>query len=368
MKRIALGIALLAWLSAACTATVRAQDKVTYLDQKTGKQDTAIGVIQSETPTGITIKVGTKSVLIPGLDVVEVDYKLPESVKGFQYKAPFGLEREGLKKKDARERMTALTDAQREFDKLATAMGDNPGAVRYLQYRSALIPVQIAKLDATKRDAAIDALKRYRAENSGGWEAVPSAKLLATLQEESGDINGAKQTYEELRILRDVPKEVVLESNIYISNLLLRAKKYADAEKTLTDAKALLPENDPLRSVIVVHLCEAQMKQGKTQDIEKQLLTAINGTPEANVRALGHNTLGDYYRAKKQDEEAFWQYLRVDVLYPADREEHARSLYWLSKLFDSVKKDKPKAQECLDKLKSMDFEGTEYAQRAATEK
>ncbi len=368
MKRIALGIALLAWLSLTWTASVRAQDRVTYFDSKTGKEASASGAIQSETPAGIKLKVGMNMLMISGLDVVEVDYKLPESVKGFQYKIPFGLEREALKKKDVGDKVRGLKEAQGEYDKLAMLLRDSPLAVRYIQYRSALIPVQIAKLDATKRDAAIDALKKYRAENSAGWEAVPSAKLLATLQEESGDINGAKQTYEELRILPDVPKEIVLDSNIYISNMLLRAKKYEEAEKTLTNAKALLPENDPLRSVIVVHLCEAQMKQGKTQDIEKQLLTAINGTPEANIRALGHNTLGDYYRVKKQDEEAFWQYLRVDVLYPQDREEHARALYWLSKLFDSVKKDKGKAQECLDKLKSMDFEGTEYARLAATEK
>ena len=50
------------------------------------------------------------------------------------------------------------------------------------------------------------------------------------------------------------------------------------------------------------------------------------------------------------------------------REEHARALYWLSKLYDSVKKDTQKAQECVERLKSKDFEGAEYAKKIAAEK
>jgi tetratricopeptide (TPR) repeat protein len=368
MKRSALIIGLVSSLLLAWTADVRGQDKVIYLDRKTGKEDSVQGVIQTETPAGITIKVGMNTQLIPALDVREVDYKPPESVKGFQYKVPFGLEKEAQKKKDVQDRLKGLMDAQGEFDKLAKLLGDKPIALRYIQFRSALVQVQIARMDPTKRDAAIDAIKTFCAEQSTGWETVPSAKLLAQMQEEKGDILAAKETYNKLRLVPGVPKDTVLECTILVSNLLLRAKKYDEAEKTLNDAKALMPEDDPQRPLIVVHLCDAQLKQHKTQDVEKQLQTAINATSEANIRAVAHNTLGDYYRETKQDEEAFWQYLRVEALYPEDREEHARALYWLSKLFESVKKDKGKAQECLDKLKAKDFEGTEFAGRLTMDK
>ena len=361
MKRIAFLIALLS--SLAWTAGVRAQDKVIYYDRRTGKEDAVQGVIQTESPAGITIKLPTKAEpqLIPALDVREVDYKPPDSVKGFQYKTPFGLEKEALKKKTPMERVTALVEVQSEFDKLAKLLADKPFVQRYIQYRGVLVQVQIARLDPTKRDAAIDAMKKFCGEQSTSWEIVPSAKLLAQLQEEKGDLAGAKETYDKLRVLPGVPKALALESTILVSNLQLRAKQYSEAEKTLNDAKALMSEDDPQRPMVIVHLCDAQLKQHKTQDIEKELRTAIERTSEANIRALAHNTLGDYYREKKQDDEAFWQYLRVDALYPEDREEHARALYWLSKLFETVKKDKSKAQECLEKLKSKDFEGTEFA-------
>jgi tetratricopeptide (TPR) repeat protein len=363
MKRIALIIGLLASLSLAWTAGARGQDKVIYVDRKTGKDETANGVIQEESPAGITIKQATKPQpqLIPALDVVEVDYKPGDNVKGFQYKVPFGKEKEASKKKDVAERIKGLQEAQVEFDNLAKLMAGNQFAFRYLQYRSALVVVQIARLDRNKRDAAIDALNAFRKQHSTGWETVPALKTLARLQEEKGDIPGARETYMALRSTPGISKELELESTLLVSDLLLRAKKYEDAEKTLSDAKALMREDDPQRPLIVVHLCEAQLKQHKTQDIEKELQTAINNTADLNIRAVAHNTLGDYYREKKQDEEAFWQYLRVEVLYPQDREEHARALYWLSKLFESVKKDKSKASECLDKLKSKDYEGTEYA-------
>src|SRR5262249_19205289 len=213
------------------------------------------------------------------------------------------------------------------------------------------------------RAEAVAALNEFRSrkENLAGWEIVPCLKLLAQLQEEAGDFKGAETTYKELRNLPDVPKELVLESNILISNMLIRGRKFEEAETTLRAVQAQMGADDPQRPLITVYLCQAQIMQRKTQDVEKQLAAAIKATGEAPILALAHNTLGDYYREKQQDEDAFWEYLRVDVLYTADREEHAKALYWLAKLFDSVKKDKAKAQECVERLKGKEFEGAEYA-------
>ena len=48
---------------------------------------------------------------------------------------------------------------------------------------------------------------------------------------------------------------------------------------------------------------------------------------------------------------AFWEYLRVDVLYNTDRYEHARALFHLSRLFREVKKDGDRADQYLATLK-----------------
>jgi len=91
------------------------------------------------------------------------------------------------------------------------------------------------------------------------------------------------------------------------------------------------------------------------------------------VRAAAHNGLGDYYREKGQVEEAFWHYLRVDVLYSQDLEEQARALYWLSKLyekkaFEGRAGDPERAKNCRDRLLDARFAKTEFQALAAKEK
>ena len=73
-----------------------------------------------------------------------------------------------------------------------------------------------------------------------------------------------------------------------------------------------------------------------------------------------HNCLGDYYRLRKELEPAFWEYLKVDTLYSQDKEESAKALYYLAELFDKVKNDKVRAEECLTRLKGAPYSGTLY--------
>jgi hypothetical protein len=366
MKRATLVIGLLPCLTLAWAGAARGQETVHYLDRKTNKEATFTGLIQSETAAGITIKQGTTTKVIPAMDITHVIYKVA-NLKEVDYKTPFFEEQSGLDpKKTPKQRRDFLADAQRDYGALVGKVRDNPNALRYVRYREAALQVHIAREEPAKRPEAVAALNQYRKEHTDGWEIVPCLKLLAQLQEESGDLKAAEQTYKELRALPDVPKELKLESNILISNMLIRGKKFDEAEKTLREVQAQLPEGDPQRPMIAIYLCQAQIMQHKTQDIEKQLTAAVRGTADVQVLAVAHNTLGDYYREKQQDEDAFWQYLRVDVLYPGDREEHAKALYWLSKLYDSVKKDKGKAKECADRLKK-EYEGTEFERRLGAE-
>ena len=83
---------------------------------------------------------------------------------------------------------------------------------------------------------------------------------------------------------------------------------------------------------------------------------------------MAHASLGDYYRIKKQDEEALWEYLKVDALYSQEKEEHAKALYWLSRLFESVQGSKIRAGQCLDRLLDKTYAGTEYQRKVLGEK
>ena len=102
--------------------------------------------------------------------------------------------------------------------------------------------------------------------------------------------------------------------------------------------------------------------------MEADLRKALTANDDPNLKAAAHNALGDYFRKKDNLEEAFWHYLRVDVLYPQDVTEHAKALYYLSKLFDKPKNDPLRAQQCRDKLKEDVYKGTEYQKKADAEK
>jgi hypothetical protein len=87
------------------------------------------------------------------------------------------------------------------------------------------------------------------------------------------------------------------------------------------------------------------------------------------IKALAANTLGDYYRETGKQEDAFWQYLWVDIVYNQDKHEQAKALYHLSKLFDHVKGDAARAVACRERLlKDKEFSGLEYQKLAAKEK
>ena len=58
----------------------------------------------------------------------------------------------------------------------------------------------------------------------------------------------------------------------------------------------------------------------------------------------------------------------MDVVYNEDKHEHAKALYYLSKLFVEVKNDPVRAQECRDRLLGKEFLGQEFQMLAAKEK
>ncbi len=176
----------------------------------------------------------------------------------------------------------------------------------------------------------------------------------------------ARKTYVALGQIANLPKEMKVDADLLVSQLSLRSGQLDEAEKILDGLRTSLSPSDPQRAVALVYLGQVRIQRNQLNDVESDLKTAITNSSEPQVRTLAHNALGDYFRKKGMDEEAFWEYLRVDAMYSQDRSEHAKALYYLSKLFVEVKKDKVKSQECLERLKTL--EGTEFARRAATEK
>ena len=132
--------------------------------------------------------------------------------------------------------------------------------------------------------------------------------------------------------------------------------------------KASVAKDAPLQTFLDICLVQSQIGQNNLTQAELQLLGVLKVATDPTQRAVAHNLLGDYWLQKGKPEDAFWHYLRVDVLYHQDREEHAKALYQLSKLFDKPKSDLSRAEECRKRLLSSEFDGTIAQRRAKEEK
>jgi hypothetical protein len=373
MKRVMVPAALLVVLSAAVLAW--GADQVSYIDPATKKEVTVDGVIDAEGPGGIRIKaMEGKQTVVKDLAPMVVRYVVYEhegktaNLGTLELRQPHTKQGRALEQTRPEKRLAGLNEALDLYKQLDAQLKGQTMSHRYFQWKMAEVLVLQSKDDPTKLDAALAALAAYKTDFNDGWEIVPCLKLLAQMLEDKGDAEGASKAYADLAAVPNLPKEMKQESEIQGVRLLLRVSKFAEAETRLKAMQATLAVDDPQRAFVDVCLVQSQMAQGNVSGAEAQLQAVLRTATEANIRGLAHNLLGDYYERKDQMEKAFWNYLRVDVLYNQDKEEHAKALFHLAKLFDKVKNDPVRAEECLTRLRSPTFAGTRYQRQAGEEK
>ncbi len=365
MNRTLLALALMVGL----VGSAQAQDSIFYFDRAAKKEQEYRGLIESESPAGITIKVreGKDELLkkVATDDIVQVFYQ-QKQVDRLTYRTPFArLERATKESGKAREK--TLLDALAGFSDLEKQFGEVPNARRYMQFKVAEVTALLAQQDPTQLKPAIQLLTEFKTAHPISWQVVPTLKTLARLQEEAGDIDEARKSYEELADLPDIPVTLKRDSDLFIGRLLLRTNKYAEAEKRLKKLEGTLSAAEPQTPFVKAYLVACKLGQKQLDGADKQLIDVLKSSNDVRLRALTFNLLGDYYVQRGQLDEAFWQYLRVETMYPDDLEEHAKALYHLVGLFDKVKKDPLRGKECADKLRSPIYAGTTYQRRLLAE-
>jgi tetratricopeptide (TPR) repeat protein len=223
-------------------------------------------------------------------------------------------------------------------------------AERHVQYKIARLWARRAEEDASQLESAIAALTRFNKDYPDGWQISHGAKLLAQLQLDKGDLEGARKTYEEVAAASNLPKEVQQDCEFRTIEIFIRAKKIAEAEGRLQTMRKSMTANDPQAARIAVYQAECLGVSGKLSEAVAQLEGIIARTTDKDLKALAYNALGDCYRLNSRPKEALWPYLWVDVIYHQDRQEHAKAMVELAKLFEE-QGDAARAKEYKDKLK-----------------
>ncbi len=346
-----------------------------YVRQPGKKKDDVLrGTIQAETPAGIRMRTdGGQVKEIPALQIRAVDYgEGVDAVGVLDYHAGDSKLDRALLETTAKKKSDGLESALKAYRELDSneKLRRIASVHRYLRYRIAQTLALLAQDDASRRDAAFAALNDYKTAFADGWEIVPALQLLAVLEEEKGDTEGAGKTYTLLAELPGITPEMKLQNQLKGARLLMRALKFGEAEQKLKHVESALPANNPQRAFVEVYLIQSRIAQKSSLDgVDRKLEQIVRSSKDGSLCGLAHNALGDYYRTKGDNAQAFWEYCKVDMLYNQDKEEHAKALYYLAQLFDKPpRNNRDRAEEFLSRLKSPQFDGTLYQRLASSEK
>jgi tetratricopeptide (TPR) repeat protein len=364
------------WLAVLAVPAARGAD-VKYLDRATGKEVILREAqVLDESPAGITVEQrGKKPFKISALDIRDVNYNAEEikPLKYLDYRKPLGsLDRALLPSTPEAAKPQLYKEALAAFKELIPQVPELRALEkvrRHILFRQAETVYRLAQIDPTRREEARTMLEAFieNEKHTKGWQIGPALVMVAGLQESRGDFAAVQKTYEQLSKVEGISPEIRATSLLNVARTLLKTGKYAAAHTRLAQLKGLLPANNPQAGKVEVYLaqCEALGNDpAQGAQAEKRLRQLATTTSDPGTRALIHNTLGDYYLKKERPEDAFWEFLRVDVMYNTDRYEHARALYHLTRLFREVKKDGDRADQCLSQLKDKRFAGLEFQKKA----
>ena len=372
MKRLLIAVALFGSLALLSGPTARGEDTVHYFDRKTQKNEIKKGTVTEESAASVTFKPTTgKEEVIPSGDISEIEYgvKFGDKFGALEWNGPNNALKRVRTGARPATRAQDLESALSDFRTLVPLVSDNKRLLRHVLFSIAETLALQAEKDPKQVDPAIEAVKKFKTDHGDGWQLVKATKLLVRLLEQKGDEAGVQAVYAELADNEAAPKEVRQEFGLLAVRNLIRKNKHADAAAKARAIQKGMAPNDPLALKLKVYLAACDIVASKFDGAEKELKTVIESGADSDVKALARNTLGDYYRAKGDNEKAFWEYLWVDVHYNQDREELSRALYNLSKLFVEVRQDKVRARECIDRLcDEKQFGGLEYHRKAVAEK
>jgi tetratricopeptide (TPR) repeat protein len=339
-------------------ALVRAQPSLAQdsVQTKTAAKPIA-GTIEEESPRGIKIK-GTG--LIPAADIVDVVYSVPVSLKFDFYNPALKIEKE---LETAKTRKTALSKTIEAYTAFLPKLTEkNESLRRHIEYKIANYTAQLAIESGTRLAPAIELLKKFCAANPKGWQIVRASTLLAQLLIDDKKFDDAEAVYADLADKDYLSDDDRDSFRLAAARVSIRAENYQAAlTKLQAVADKLKDPKQKTRAEVYQAECLAQLNKADEARAKLKVLLA-DPKLDKDLRATAYNALGYCYYVQKRYKDALWEFLRVDVIYHQDRQEHARALYYLTDLFEKLK-DTEHAAECREKLKSKQFAGTDYQAR-----
>lgn len=356
------GVVFLALIAAVLDATGRAQppagpDRVYYRDKKDGSHKSVEGELKAG-PAGYQIVTADKKVVatVSADDLIRV---VPGDIPGYDRKSiydPVNAEEAG-KWEDARKVHDAMLEKVKGPEKVT----------KYLRFRRAVTAAHAADattddaLAATKAAEAVDLLNTFLGETKGGWEAWAAGRACARLQvsAEQKPAEGEKgpgrhlfedaaRTWGKLARLTDLSADLRHDAALQEIDLLIRARRYADAAGLIAEAAKTAPAG-PVKERMALYDTAAKAESAPLDGVAK-LEAAVAATKDPLIRATGFGLMGELYLLADKPREAMWQFLWVEVVYSQDPDEVIKALVRLGDTF-RMQGDEDRAKAYRDKAR-----------------
>jgi tetratricopeptide (TPR) repeat protein len=190
--------------------------------------------------------------------------------------------------------------------------------------------------DEEHYDDAIALLEKFRTAHPTSFRYYEALRLLAQLYMTSGDVEKGNAA---LKAMADAPwTDFKMETDILKAKVALAHDDVGGALKALDGVIAVAPTTAAERSrryEALVTKASCLQKQQKYQQAVDVLTGILDEASDEETKTLAETCirLGDCYQAGGRTKEAILAYLRVDVLFPKEKKQHAEALYYLSRLF-----------------------------------
>lgn len=295
------------------------------------------GQIKSESPTEVVIKAavgGEQKVPVDQIESVSYDGPTPSYTLA-----------------ESRENAGSIAEAADLFEKAVAEARDKPLIQRSAQFHRARLLAELAQADPGKTDEAMQALEAYLKAQPNSRQVGQALESLVRLALQKGDTARAESALKDLtaKVPGAADRAAILQAR-----LQGRQGKHDQAIATLDKLASAAPKGSARAREALLAKAESLAATKQFSEAEQAVREVIaQAPPEADaVQSQAYNTLGDCLRAAGRPKDALLAYLRVDVLYDRDKEQHARALSQIAQLWRTLKQD-ARADEVQERLRTL---------------
>jgi tetratricopeptide (TPR) repeat protein len=212
----------------------------------------------------------------------------------------------------------------------------SPNLTTDLEFLIARATAARALADEQNYDEAIKRLEKFRTAHSDSFRYFEALKLLARLSMAKPDVEKANAT---MKLLLEAPwTDFKMDADILQAQVALANGRVDAALGPIENVLRVKPSSQgewTRRYEALLLKATCLQKESKFPEAIEVLSGILDQAAEDDTKTLAETCvrLGDCYQAAGRTKEAILAYLRVDILFPKEKTQHAEALYYLSRLF-----------------------------------